>query len=218
MTRSKTRGFTLIEIAVVLAIIAIVATISVGYARSGMKNANVSSTAYDVALRASGLRATAMAENVDYLLVVLDAKNNDASGCRWTAQENCVQAMVLKAPVATWSLSSFDPASLGTNEQLVETSTFGTSVAFDLASSPALPAPFSAVTLRDPDLFATCPNNRKCFAIRYRSSGDVVPEYAGSTQPRKLGSAFILRPDGGGTEHRTLVVSFPTGIVKSLAF
>lgn len=218
MTHSRTRGFTLIEIAVVLAIIAIVATIAVGYARSGMKNANVSSAAYDVALRASGLRATAMAENVDYLLVVLDAKDNDASGCRWTAQMNCMQAMVLKAPVATWSLSSFDPASLGTNEKLDETSTFGPSVAFDLSSAPALPAPFSTAVLRDPDLFTTCPNNRKCFAIRYRSSGEVVPEYAGSSQPRKLATAFVLRTVGGGTEHRMLVVSFPTGIVKSLAF
>jgi hypothetical protein len=74
----------------------------------------------------------------------------------------------------------------------------------------------------DPDLLADCAGSRKCFAIRYRSNGEVVPEVPSPPlASSRAGFAFVMRPwitDAKAAEKRAILVSFPTGIVKTAAF
>jgi prepilin-type N-terminal cleavage/methylation domain-containing protein len=218
MARTRPHGFTLIELAVVVAIMAITAAFAVSYARAGLLNANVSTAAHELSVRIAGLRDTAMSEGADHLLVVVDAKDNDATGCRFGALDSCVRAFVLREPAAAWALSDFDPDDPAEDASYVEALAFGRGVAFDLVSSPSRPAPFASVPLRDPELTSTCPTNRKCFAVRFRTNGEIVPEYSGSSRPRKQGYAFALGSTSDGNDRRAMIVSFPTGIVKTVAF
>jgi prepilin-type N-terminal cleavage/methylation domain-containing protein len=219
------RGFTLIELAIVIGLLAILGATAVWASRSGRANAGLPAGVNELSMRLTGLRLRAIAENREYVLVLLDAPGNDASGCAWYADARCARAFVLRDPAppsATgpgWTLAAFDPANPAANAALDEVVGLPRGVELDLASTPPRPAPFGAVPLRDPELVATCGSaNQRCVAFRFEPGGAVSPEPAGATAARKVGHALLVRVRDPGDDRRGLLVSFPTGIVKTFPY
>jgi prepilin-type N-terminal cleavage/methylation domain-containing protein len=221
----RARGFTLVEIAIVLVVVGILATAAAVSFRAGSRNANLSSATYELAMRIAGLRPAAIAEGRDRLLVFVDAPGGDASGCTGGDSSPCTRFFVLSNPSPGWSLATFNPATpvgSGTaTADLVQSAALPRGVNLDFRSGrPTIPAPFDGIVYDDADLVGTC-GGRSCFAVRFTARGEVLPEYAGATRPTKAGHAFVLgtRLDADpGLERRALLVSFPAGITKTYAF
>lgn len=218
---SSRRGFTLIELVVVSAVVLILAYASYSSFRAARRNASVSSASWEVALRLQGLRAQALAEQRDLLAVVVDAPANDASDCRFTNEAGCARVFVLAEPDG-WTLDGFDPASPGNKATFVDSFSLPPNVRFHLPATGDHPgAPFDNVAVLDGDLTDTCPGDRRCFAIRFGRRGVVAGEFAGTTTPvLKPGYAIAfgseMTEQTGAAEKKGFLVSFPTGIVRGL--
>ncbi len=218
----ENRGFTLIELMVGIAIVAIVAGMVVWQGRSARRNATMAQAAYELALRIGGLKARAMADGQEYVLVVADTSNPAA--CKLN-EDTCGQVLVLTKPDLTFATtfqSGFVPGAPVTNAEVTDDggdARIARNAQFDLGSTWRPPAPFSAVTAFDPNATFTCAG-RSCFAIRFRPDGQVLPIIVPNT-PIPAGYAFVLRPidePSGGAERRAIFVSFPAGLVKTAAF
>jgi prepilin-type N-terminal cleavage/methylation domain-containing protein len=216
----RSRGFTLIELVTVLAIVAILAAAAAVTVGSATRNANLSSATYDFVVRLGGLRATAMSEGQDYLIVFADAPSSDASACGVFNDAGCTRYFVLANPTTTWTLAAFDPESPATNAAFVDEESFPRGVHLDVGQTFTAPPPFSGITLHDSDLRVSCGATQTCFAFRFTRLGSVEPEYAGATKPAKVGYGFVLGTDlsGGGGDRRGIAVAFPSGIVKTVTF
>lgn len=225
---SSRRGFTLIEFSIVFALIAIVATAAFSTMNASRRNANVNAVVWELALELQGQRATALGDQQDRLVVVVDAPGNDASSCGITAPASCTRVYYLKKPVATWKLADFDPAALDADDGFQDWRSLPTGVRLHLAGTGApAPRPFgnpttpsAGVRVFDADLTGTC-GGRKCFAIRFRASGEVTAEHAVETSATKTGFAFALSSDltgsSAGAAQQGAVIAFPAGIVKTFS-
>lgn len=217
----RPHGLTLIEIAIVLAIIAILTAAAFWVPRYSMRNASISSAAWDMSIRLGGLRSSAMAEGQDYLFVVVDAPGNDGTGCDVYSQGSCAAYFILSNPGAAWSLATFNPGAPGANAQFVDSRTLPRGARLETALAAAPPAPFDNVAISGPAdtaLVGTC-GGRSCMAVRFAQSGTARPEYAtpGAARP---GWSFVLGSDlpQGVAERKGIVVGFPTGIVKTFPY
>lgn len=217
------RGFTLLELMVVVAIIAIVSSLVVFQGRSARQNANMASGAYELALRVGGLKSRAMADGQEYVLVVADASN--PADCKSHAT-SCGRVLVLTKPEATFTTEftgtyAVDPPIVAAEYVADGAAQYlPTNSQLDLASTWRAPAPFAAVTAFDGTILRTCAGGRRCFGIRFRPDGEVLPVVpAGTAIP--AGFAFVLRPvdaPSAAAERRAIFVSFPAGLVKTAAF
>jgi prepilin-type N-terminal cleavage/methylation domain-containing protein len=222
--RTRTpRGFTLIELVIVVAVIGLLAAVGAIIARNSTKNANVSGSAYDLATRLMGIRPMALADGVDYYVVVLDAQGNDASTCGWLDRAHCVQYVLLKNVVtASFSLATFDPNAGISNAELVDRRDLPKPIRFMPHTSQIAytRAPFTGVNLFDTTVMQTCANSRACFMLRFDRNGDVYPVQTASgvtTITGETGFAAVLGndlPQGQG-DQKGVLVSFPAGIVRS---
>jgi len=216
----RPRGFTLIEVAVVLAIITVLAVAAYTISRAQARNVQLSQAAGELQLRAAGLRSKALSDGQDHLLVVVDAPNNDASQCGWSHSAGCARYFILYSPLATWTLGGFDPANPGANASVSEIGYLPRGARlYRAASYHAPPAPFDNVVVFDSRFYGTCANGASCLAFRFTMSGSVHAEQpAGGTQTA-AGLAFVLASDaeleGAGGDHRGVAVGFPSGIVKA---
>jgi prepilin-type N-terminal cleavage/methylation domain-containing protein len=217
--RRKIPGFTLIEVMIVVAIVGILAALTLQYGWSARQASSFASAAWELSLRASALRARAMSSNKDFLLVVVDAV--DPQACR-TDQRKCGKALVFSSPTAAFALSGFATDPPYVNASFEEEFQLPRNSQLDLTSTWRAPAPFASVVAMDSELMATCANGKKCFAIRYRLDGEIEPVVP--TPPlsaTRAGFAFVLKPvfaESGAAERRGVFVSFPTGIVKTAVF
>jgi prepilin-type N-terminal cleavage/methylation domain-containing protein len=217
------RGFTLIELMVVLAIVAVIASLAVWQGRSARSNVTFAGGAYGLALRIGGIKARAMADGREHVLVVVEAQ--DAAACR-QRQESCGRIVLLRSPAATFAVAGFDPDAPIAGAEYVDDggiTRLPAGAELDVASTWRAPPPFDTVTAFDPNVLATCAGGRRCFGIRFRPDGEVRPELpAGTAVP--AGFAFVLRRSDAsptvrtGAERRAIFISFPAGIVKTAAF
>jgi prepilin-type N-terminal cleavage/methylation domain-containing protein len=214
------RGFTLIELMVVVAITAIVAGVVVWQGRSARQAAGIAGGAYELAIRMGGLKARAMADGREYVLVVADAA--DPLACR-DRESACGRIAVLRNPVPAFTVESFSPEPPIVGAEWVDdgaTAFLPRNSRLDLDATWTAPPPFSTVTAFDPAILLTCAGGRRCFGIRFRPDGEVRPVMAAGT-PVPAGFAFVLRPfdaPSGAAERRAIFVSFPAGLVKTAAF
>jgi prepilin-type N-terminal cleavage/methylation domain-containing protein len=222
------RGFTLIELAIVLAVAGILAVASFTLTRAARRNAGVQAAGVAVRMRVDQLQFIALAEQRDQLLVVLDVPGNDAAQCGKILDAGCARVFHLRAdPALTWKLQDFDVASPGANAALVEEDRLGEGIKFYLAAAgTALPPPFDAFAstfkLFDSDLLATCAGNRKCVAWRFRADGRVLAEPPDPTSPptgAKNGHALALASEltgqVGAARQIGVLVAAPSGIVRA---
>lgn len=217
------RGFTLFEVMVVVAIIGIVATLVVLQGRSARQNARMAGGAYNLALRLGGIRARALADGREYVLVVTDTA--DPAGCK-SRDAACGRILVLRSPAPTFPTAfqaGFDPDAPVALAEYVDDGTdkfVPRNAQFDVGSTWRPPAPFAGVTAFDPNITFTCAGGRACFAIRFRPDGDVRPVIRPNTTI-PAGFAFVLRPieaQSTAADHRAFFISFPAGLVKTAAF
>jgi len=101
------RGFTLIELAITLVIIAVLAAATIASFEARTRNASVETTAMDLVAQAQALRFRALSEQTDYLFVVASPTANDATRCGMLQAGNCVQAFILRNPTAAWTVLNF---------------------------------------------------------------------------------------------------------------
>lgn len=211
------RGFTLLEAMVVLVVTAIVAAIVVWQGRSARQNASLASGAYELTLRIAGLKGQAMADGRDYVLVVFDTTDPNLCVER---QEACGHVLILQDPQPGFTIQNYAGAPGALNATWIDEDRLPRNSQFDLASTWRPFAPFNAVQAFDPAIRATCAGGRACFAIRFRATGEVSPEFPAARVTR-AGFAFVLRPvtaPSAAADRRAIFVSFPAGIVKTAAF
>jgi prepilin-type N-terminal cleavage/methylation domain-containing protein len=204
------RGFTLVEIAIVLGIVAVLSAIVVGAGRWMFRSANVDVAADELAVRLAGLPGSALMDGRDRVFVLLD---------RGTAPGSRARTFVLTGAPATWRLSDFDPSS--STVPLDEVQLPRTARLLPAAESAA-PAPLQEVRFSDSRLLGTC-GGVSCFAIRYVADGEVRGEAPAGGDAGAPGFGFVLVDEQdaasarAGAKRRAIVVGFPTGIVKSYA-
>jgi prepilin-type N-terminal cleavage/methylation domain-containing protein len=222
----RDRGFTLIEMVMVLFVAGVMAALGVLGWRAAQRNARLSGAANEIAVRLAGLKYVAISDGVDHLLVFADAPGGDASGCDAFRGATCARYFILRAPAAGWTLGAFDwedPGGGGTAELAREQLLPKGAHLEVVAPPPPMAPPFAAVAVHDPDLTTTCAGDRRCFAIRYTARGDVRAELpAGGLAPGKAGYAFVLSGDlataNAADQRRGLLVSFPAGILRTFVF
>lgn len=221
----RQRGFTLIEVAIVIALIAIVTGMAIAGMRAARRNATVGSVSFELVLKLQGLKTTALATQRDHLAVLVAG---DGGACGMFRSAGCVRMFVLTAPAAAWTLGAFTPASPGANLDPnagdVDRIVLPAGVTLDAAAvGMAGRAPFANVSAWDPQLGVgdTC-NGLRCVAFRFESDGEVRGEAPDGTVLRKPGNIIALATDlegqTGAAEKRAVLVSFPSGIVKSYTY
>jgi prepilin-type N-terminal cleavage/methylation domain-containing protein len=215
---NQRRGFTLVEMAIALAVVAILAAVAAAAFPGARRNASVGSTAFDLAVRLQGLKTKAMDDQRNYVYVLANPAGDVSTGCGLLSQSSCFRWFLLYDPTTAWTLSSFDVANPGTNISVEDTGSFPAGVVLDVAAAgTASPAPFATVKQLDTHVLENCNGSSACLAIRFSANGEVVPVYASGQSGTLQGVAFGLATDTG-TERRALLVTFPTGLVKSSTY
>lgn len=154
------RGFTIVEMMVVVAIIGVVATITIG-ALGGLKQRGTYVAASgDLLVGIRRTRAEAYGRGNTTIFVV------DSIGGRWWS---------IADPNDTFSLATFDPASpaAAAGVVLLDNGTFPTGVSFGPAAGyGALPRPFAIITATSPCSFCKSGAPNDGFgAISFRTTG-----------------------------------------------
>jgi prepilin-type N-terminal cleavage/methylation domain-containing protein len=214
----RPRGFTLIEMAVTVAVVAIVAAAAVIGMRAARRNAEIGSASFDLVLQLQGLRIRALAEQQDHLAVI---HGGDGGGCELLRRAGCVRVFVLVNPQDAWTLESFSPATPGDNAELFDTVVLPRGVVLDATAAMDGRPPFENVDTWDAELTADC-GGARCAAFRFGADGTVRGEAPDGASLDKAGHIVALATDLQGetaaAERRAVLVSFPTGIVKSYTY
>lgn len=212
----------MVELAVVVAIIGILATVAGAGFEAARRNAQVGSTAFDVSLQLRGLKTRAMNEQRDYVFIVVNPPGDVSTNCGAFSQNNCLRWFLISDTTSSWTLGGFDPEDPTDNAALVDYDWLPAGVVLDLSSAgAALAAPFNQVRQLDASVLGSC-SGRNCIAVQFGADGETSPVYSGSSTPIMQGVAFGLSSDAAqqtsAAEHRALMVSIPTGIVKTFTY
>ena len=208
-TKRRQAGFTLVELAVVLAIISILAGMTFALTRWQVRNASLDAATDDLVVRLAGLPGSSLTDGQDRVFVFLDR----------AADGTPARTYVLTTPGAGWMLSSFDATRPGTGAASFDEVDLPSRSRLLTSAAAAAPAPLQAAMLYDTRMLSTCAGVA-CFAVRFTGDGEVRGEAPGGGDPGAPGFGFVLADteDTGasaGAKRRGIVLGFPTGVVKS---
>jgi prepilin-type N-terminal cleavage/methylation domain-containing protein len=215
--RAIARGFTLLEMMVVVAIMLILGGLVVWYGRSARQAATIATGAYELVLQIGGLKARAMAAGKDHLLVLTDTP--DPAACV-RDERRCGRVLVLSDPQPGFTIQNFNPEPPYAGVSLEDSGYLPRNSKFELTSTWRAPAPFDAIAPWDAGVRTTCAGGVACFAIRFRANGEIKAELP-APGPDRRGFAFVIAPHdipSRAAERRGVFVSFPAGIVKTGSF
>jgi prepilin-type N-terminal cleavage/methylation domain-containing protein len=206
--RHRAPGFTLIELMVVIAVVAIMAGLAYSYSVAGFRNANVDGAMDEIAAKLAGMRAAALDGN-ERLFVYVDA--TAASGGR-------AHTFTLSSPTPAWTLAAFDPANPQAAANVEDQTRLPAFVRLITSVTSAAPRPLQAVTFLTPAMRGSC-GGATCFAIRFRANGNVRGELPAGGDAALPGFGFVLGNDldtqTSAAKRRAIVIGFPTGVVKA---
>jgi prepilin-type N-terminal cleavage/methylation domain-containing protein len=207
-TARRNAGFTLIELALVVAIVGILAGLAWSVSRAMTRNSHLDGNMEEVALAFGGQRIEAVDAQQDKVVVFVDA----------VPGQRAPWLFVLTGPTAAWRLSTFDPANPSAGVTGVDRIDLSELLRLLPAVVPAAPRPFQNVTFFDAKMTTTC-GGLTCFAVRYLADGSVRGEAPDGTDPGLAGFGFVVGTDLDGqmsaAKRRAILVGFPTGITKS---
>jgi prepilin-type N-terminal cleavage/methylation domain-containing protein len=229
------RGFTLIEVALVIVIVGVIAAMAVPRMRAARRNASVQSTAFELGLWLDGLKERAIREQQDVVAIVVDVPNNDALHCAKGADAYCGSTYLVRAPPG-FALNGFDPERMNLSGAThVHDRQLPRGIRFHLRAT-ARPSvrPYQGVAIFDALLTATCSTAlgpRRCVGVRFAATGEVEPIWpTGAPGPQRPGLALAIgseltRSTAGvldtearwhrGSDQKGIVITFPAGLVKT---
>lgn len=205
------RGFTLIEMAVTVAIAGIIAAVGIASMRSMGKNAAVGDAAQEIAAELEGLRVVSMREGVPYGALLLDVVGNDPDKCN-KERRDCLRFCTVRDPPATWTAATSSPATA----PLMDCTVFTGGVRFQLAAPRKPPPPFDALVANPTDLVPAV-DGRRVLALRFETNGIVTPAVENPGMP--TGVAVVVSSDAtAAAVNRGVVLSFPYGLVRTYSY
>jgi prepilin-type N-terminal cleavage/methylation domain-containing protein len=215
----RARGFTLVEVAVAVAILLILGAAAFSTMRAAKRNASVSSAAFELQVWLDGLRTRAMRDQRDLVALVVDV---GSPACATGHDPSCGRFVLLQ-PAAGFTVNGTNPgarAYLGAT--VLDDEQLPRGVRFHFTALPSVgPAPYDAIRPFEADVLGNCAG-RRCVGMRFRGDGSVEPEWpTGVAGAPKTGMALVLGSDltgnVGGTDQRSVIVTFPSGIVKTFS-
>lgn len=219
-------GFTLIEMAIVMAVAAALAVVTGATLVHAQRNAGAGATAYEISLRFQGLKTRALQEQRDYAAVFINPDQDDGSNCRSGSAVNCTRMIVLSAPPGNWTLDGFDPRTPGL--VIDDDVWFDRPIVLDTgAAGAAAAAPFATITQLPTPMQAGCKASptvtTKCYAIRFGADGTVGPIYPGAAPASppdgiSLGITTDAQRQLLRSHRRAVLITFPTGIIRTYAY
>jgi prepilin-type N-terminal cleavage/methylation domain-containing protein len=200
--RHQQRGFTLVELGVVLGIIAVLATLSIAGLIGLRKRSSISTAFEEVQTGLLRARSQAFARGTRTVFVV------DSKGGRWWA--------LVEDPDAPFDLTEFAKKPQGT---IIDRGELGTTVAFgpEAGYGKDLPAPFTGipVTSASPKSCSFCDPDKGWGAIYFLSSG-AVTFTSPSGGAGALGQQFSLHGTYEGASRTMLfAVVARTGVIQT---
>jgi prepilin-type N-terminal cleavage/methylation domain-containing protein len=221
MKKSPT-GFTLIEAAIVMALLGLLAAGAASTFVWARSNASAGAAALEVLNRFHGLKTRALAEQRDYVAVLVNPLGDVSTGCRVGSADTCARFVVVKDVAPGWTPAGFDPSGAidgGTVDDVVYVD-WG--IVLDTgAIGRAAPAPFLGIAQLPPSMRFECHGGVTCYAIRFSGSGEVTPieTAAGAAL---TGVAFGFTSDVAReklhSERRAALITFPTGITQTYQY
>lgn len=218
----KATGFTLIEFAIVAAVLGLLAAGAGAAFVAARENASAGATALEVVHRFNGLKTRALGKQRDYVVVLVNPPGDVSTGCRVGSLNTCARFVVVEDPPPGWTPAGFDPdgpTGGGTVDDIFQ---IDWSIVLDTkATGLAAPAPFGAIEQLPESMLFSCAGEVSCYAIRFSASGDVTP--IGTADAARLtGVSFGFTSDAARaklhSQRRAALITFPTGISKTYSY
>lgn len=222
------RGFTLVELMIVVAVAAILATVAGSYMIAARRNAGVQAASSGLQMRIEQLQYVALSQQTAQVLVIADVPDNDTRNCGSLLSSGCARVFHLRGPGAGWKLNEFDVEHPAANvDAVVDEDRLGQRVRFHLGGKDAtLPKPYDAYGERlkvfDDDLLGTCRGSRRCLGFRFLPDGVVSIEFPDpdlASTRAKAGHALALGSEltgeYRGAQQAGLLVVVPSGITRT---